>query len=69
MRLFQQIDKFDGLPNMLCTKCAYRTQVLYNFKLKVQESDKKFRMMLKNQTNVPIKVIGNIIVGKNIILI
>ncbi|XP_072750632.1 uncharacterized protein [Anoplolepis gracilipes] len=34
---------------MLCTKCAYRTQVLYNFRLKVQESDKKFRMMLENQ--------------------
>ncbi|XP_050454070.1 zinc finger protein 436-like [Cataglyphis hispanica] len=44
-----QIDKFDGLPNMLCSKCAYRTYVLYNFRLKVQESDKKFRMILENQ--------------------
>ncbi|GAB1860638.1 Zinc finger protein 227 [Camponotus japonicus] len=44
-----QIDKFDGLPNMLCSKCAYRTYVLYDFRLKVQESDKKFRMMLENQ--------------------
>ncbi|KMQ91082.1 putative zinc finger protein 846 [Lasius niger] len=44
-----QIDKFDGLPNMLCSKCAYRTYAFYNFRLKVQESDKKFRMILENQ--------------------
>lgn len=43
------IDKFDGLPNMLCTKCAYRTCVLYSFRLIVQESDKKFKMILEDQ--------------------
>ncbi|KYQ48945.1 hypothetical protein ALC60_12000 [Trachymyrmex zeteki] len=40
-----KIDQFDGLPNMLCPKCAYRTNALYDFRLEVQESDKKFRMM------------------------
>ncbi|KAL0108281.1 hypothetical protein PUN28_015077 [Cardiocondyla obscurior] len=44
-----QIDRFDGLPNMLCPKCAYRTNVLYNFRLEVQESDKKFRMIRETQ--------------------
>ncbi|XP_067205729.1 zinc finger protein 665-like [Linepithema humile] len=44
-----QIDKFDGLPSMLCRKCVYHIDALYNFKLQVQESDKKFRMMLENQ--------------------
>ncbi|XP_071633850.1 uncharacterized protein [Temnothorax longispinosus] len=44
-----QIDRFDGLPNMLCPKCAYRTNVLYNFRLAVQESDKKLRMIRETQ--------------------
>ncbi|XP_012522538.1 zinc finger protein 665 [Monomorium pharaonis] len=44
-----QIDRFDGLPNMLCPKCAYRTNILYNFRLEVQESDKKLRMIRESQ--------------------
>ncbi|XP_029167482.1 zinc finger protein 235-like [Nylanderia fulva] len=44
-----QLDKFDGLPTMLCIKCAYRTCVLYNFRLIVQESDKTFRKQLEDQ--------------------
>ncbi|KAL6267342.1 hypothetical protein P5V15_000417 [Pogonomyrmex californicus] len=56
-----KIDQFDGLPNMLCLKCAYRTNVLYDFRIEVQESDKKFRMireqmqmctLKKNERNV-----------------
>ncbi|XP_018396360.1 PREDICTED: zinc finger protein 852-like [Cyphomyrmex costatus] len=44
-----KIDQFDGLPNMLCLKCAYRTHALYNFRLEVQESDKKLRMMYETE--------------------
>ncbi|XP_011336272.2 zinc finger protein 436 isoform X2 [Ooceraea biroi] len=47
-----QVDKCDGLPNMLCSKCAYRTNIFYDFKLKVQETDKILRMILKNQMDV-----------------
>ncbi|XP_018312524.1 zinc finger and SCAN domain-containing protein 12 isoform X2 [Mycetomoellerius zeteki] len=46
-----KIDQFDGLPNMLCPKCAYRTNALYDFRLEVQESDKKFRMMQETKIN------------------
>ncbi|KAG5320665.1 ZN782 protein, partial [Pseudoatta argentina] len=47
-----KIDQFDGLPNMLCPKCAYRTNAFYDFRLQVQESDKKFKMMQETKTNI-----------------
>lgn len=47
-----QIDRFDGLPNKLCPKCAYRTNVLYDFRLEVQESDKRLRMLHETQMNI-----------------
>ncbi|KAK0083398.1 hypothetical protein PV325_013529 [Microctonus aethiopoides] len=39
------VDKHDGLPDVLCAKCAYRTDAYYNFRLQVQESEKKLRQM------------------------
>ncbi|XP_043250122.1 zinc finger protein 436-like [Colletes gigas] len=50
-----QIDRFDGLPNMLCAKCAYRTDAFYNFKLQVQATDKKLRKMFETQVHWTIK--------------
>ncbi|XP_020279561.1 zinc finger protein 1-like isoform X2 [Pseudomyrmex gracilis] len=47
-----EIDKFDGMPNMLCSECINYTNMFYNFKLQVQESDKTLRMMLQNQKNL-----------------
>ncbi|XP_066588049.1 zinc finger protein 665-like [Prorops nasuta] len=44
-----QIDKFDGLPNMLCVKCAYRTNAFYDFKLQVQATEKKLRDIVEAQ--------------------
>ncbi|XP_011868571.1 PREDICTED: zinc finger protein 250-like [Vollenhovia emeryi] len=44
-----QIERYDGLPTTLCSKCAYRTNVLYNFRLEVQESDRKLRMIRDTQ--------------------
>ncbi|XP_034939808.1 zinc finger protein 287-like [Chelonus insularis] len=46
-----EINKNDGLPHFLCTKCAYRTEVFYDFKLQVQKSEQQFRMMLEIQKN------------------
>ncbi|XP_011302648.1 zinc finger protein 271 [Fopius arisanus] len=40
-----QIEKNDGLPTVLCPKCAYRTDAFYDFKLQVQESQAKLRKM------------------------
>ncbi|KOC60316.1 Zinc finger protein 235 [Habropoda laboriosa] len=50
-----QIDKFDGLPNMLCAKCAYRTDAFYDFKLQVQATEKKLRKMFETQIRYAIK--------------
>ncbi|XP_017881050.1 zinc finger and SCAN domain-containing protein 12-like [Ceratina calcarata] len=44
-----QIDRFDGLPTMLCAKCAYRTDAFYDFKLQVQATEKKLRRMFDMQ--------------------
>ncbi|XP_015175531.1 PREDICTED: zinc finger protein 184 isoform X2 [Polistes dominula] len=44
-----RVDKNDGLPQMLCSKCAYRTIASYNFRLQVQKSEEKFRKMLNMQ--------------------
>ncbi|XP_054011976.1 zinc finger protein 239-like isoform X1 [Hylaeus anthracinus] len=56
-----QIDRFDGLPNMLCAKCAYRTDAFYDFKLQVQATEKKLRKMFETQMRWTIKeeVMGN----------
>ncbi|KAI4492969.1 hypothetical protein M0802_009806 [Mischocyttarus mexicanus] len=43
------IDRNDGLPQMLCTKCAYRTITSYNFRLQVQKSEEKLRKMFDVQ--------------------
>ncbi|XP_043491609.1 zinc finger protein 2-like isoform X2 [Polistes fuscatus] len=43
------VDKNDGLPQMLCAKCAYRTITLYNFRLQVQKTEEKFRKMCAMQ--------------------
>ncbi|XP_015126801.1 zinc finger protein 250 [Diachasma alloeum] len=40
-----QIEKDDGLPTVLCPKCAYRTDAFYDFKHQVQDSQKKLRRM------------------------
>ncbi|XP_076247862.1 uncharacterized protein LOC143187531 [Calliopsis andreniformis] len=50
-----QINRFDGLPNMLCAKCAYRTDAFYNFKLQVQATEKKLRKMFETQIFCDIK--------------
>ncbi|KAK9299655.1 hypothetical protein QLX08_007446 [Tetragonisca angustula] len=50
-----QIDRFDGLPNMLCAKCAYRTDAFYSFKLQVQATEKKLRKMFETQIRYNIK--------------
>ncbi|PBC30360.1 Zinc finger protein [Apis cerana cerana] len=50
-----QIDRFDGLPNMLCAKCAYRTNAFYDFKLQVQATEKKLRKMFETQISYNIK--------------
>ncbi|OAD52867.1 hypothetical protein WN48_11276 [Eufriesea mexicana] len=50
-----QIDRFDGLPNMLCAKCAYRTDAFYDFKLQVQATEKKLRKMFETQIRYTIK--------------
>ncbi|CAK9801271.1 Zinc finger protein 77 [Anthophora quadrimaculata] len=50
-----QIDRFDGLPNMLCAKCAYRTDAFYDFKLQVQATEKKLRKMFETQIRYAIK--------------
>ncbi|XP_076288459.1 uncharacterized protein LOC143212971 isoform X2 [Lasioglossum baleicum] len=50
-----QIDRFDGLPNMLCAKCAYRTDAFYDFKLQVQATEKKLRKMFETQIHWTIK--------------
>ena len=50
-----KIDRFDGLPNTLCAKCAYRTDSFYNFKLQVQATEKKLRKMFETQIRCPIK--------------
>lgn len=42
-----RIDKNDGLPTMLCTKCAHRTSAFYKFKQQVIESEKKLRKMFQ----------------------
>lgn len=42
-----QIDKYDGLPTVLCAKCAYRTDSFYDFKLQVQETERKLRKMFQ----------------------
>ncbi|KAI4496694.1 hypothetical protein M0804_000504 [Polistes exclamans] len=44
-----RVDRNDGLPQMLCTKCAYRTITSYNFRLQVQKTEEKFRKMLNIQ--------------------
>ncbi|XP_046814574.1 zinc finger protein 250-like isoform X2 [Vespa crabro] len=44
-----QIDRYDGLPNMLCAKCAYRTVAFYDFKLQVQATEEKLRKMFDTQ--------------------
>ena len=43
------MDKCDGLPAMLCSKCAYRTNAFYEFKIQVQETDEKLRKMLNQK--------------------
>ncbi|CAL7950112.1 unnamed protein product [Xylocopa violacea] len=50
-----QIDRFDGLPNMLCAKCAYRTDAFYDFKLQVQATEKKLRKMFETQIRYTVK--------------
>ncbi|XP_015434399.1 PREDICTED: zinc finger and SCAN domain-containing protein 10-like [Dufourea novaeangliae] len=50
-----QIDRFDGLPNMLCAKCAYRTDAFYDFKLQVQATEKKLRKMFQTHIRWAIK--------------
>ncbi|XP_050593162.1 zinc finger protein 329-like isoform X2 [Bombus affinis] len=50
-----QIDRFDGLPNMLCAKCAYRTDAFYDFKLQVQATERKLRKMFETQIRYNIK--------------
>ena len=52
---FLQIDKNDGLPTMLCTKCAYRTNAFYKFKLQVRETEKKLKKMFEVVAD-PVKV-------------
>ncbi|XP_015599895.1 zinc finger protein 287 [Cephus cinctus] len=42
-----KIDKFDGLPNMLCAKCAYRTDAFYDFKRQVQATERRLREMFQ----------------------
>ncbi|XP_078044655.1 uncharacterized protein LOC144474058 isoform X1 [Augochlora pura] len=56
-----RIDKYDGLPNMLCAKCAYRTDAFYDFKLQVQATEKKLRKMFETQVHWAIKeeIMGN----------
>ncbi|XP_076390328.1 uncharacterized protein LOC100883031 isoform X2 [Megachile rotundata] len=56
-----QIDRFDGLPNMLCAKCAYRTDAFYDFKLQVQATEKKLRKMFETQIRYAVKeeTVGN----------
>ncbi|XP_033335052.1 uncharacterized protein LOC117225513 isoform X2 [Megalopta genalis] len=56
-----QIDRYDGLPNMLCAKCAYRTDAFYDFKLQVQATEKKLRKMFETQIHWAIKeeIMGN----------
>ncbi|KAL2733319.1 zinc finger protein 805-like isoform X4 [Vespula maculifrons] len=44
-----QIDRHDGLPHMLCAKCAYRTVAFYDFKLQVQATEEKLRKMFDTQ--------------------
>lgn len=56
LQFFKQIDRFDGLPNMLCAKCAYRTDAFYSFKLQVQATEKKLRKMFETQIRYNIKV-------------
>ncbi|KAG7210720.1 hypothetical protein KM043_012219 [Ampulex compressa] len=50
-----QIDRFDGLPNMLCAKCAYRTDAFYDFKLQVQATERKLRKMFETQVHSIVK--------------
>ncbi|XP_033186966.2 uncharacterized protein LOC117155269 isoform X1 [Bombus vancouverensis nearcticus] len=50
-----EIDRFDGLPNMLCAKCAYRTDAFYDFKLQVQATERKLRKMFETQIRYNIK--------------
>ena len=50
-----QIDRFDGLPNMLCAKCAYRTDAFYDFKLQVQATERKLRKMFETQIRCVVK--------------
>ncbi|KAK2577482.1 hypothetical protein KPH14_003580 [Odynerus spinipes] len=44
-----QINRYDGLPHMLCAKCAYRTIAFYDFKLQVQATEEKLRKMFETQ--------------------
>ncbi|XP_043280691.1 endothelial zinc finger protein induced by tumor necrosis factor alpha-like isoform X2 [Venturia canescens] len=41
------IDKYDGLPSVLCAKCAYRTDAFHEFKLQVRATEKKLRKMFQ----------------------
>ncbi|XP_012277604.1 zinc finger protein 561 [Orussus abietinus] len=50
-----EIDKDDGLPTMLCTKCAYRTDAFYDFKQQVLATEKKLRKMFEGQISPIIK--------------
>lgn len=50
-----QIDRFDGLPTMLCAKCAYRTDAFYDFKLQVQATERKLREMFDMQIRYTVK--------------
>jgi len=51
---------------MLCSTCAYRTDVFYNFKLKVQESDKILRMILENQMDIKVIKINQFCIYNNV---
>ncbi|XP_011153896.2 zinc finger protein 568-like [Harpegnathos saltator] len=44
-----KIHRFDGLPNKLCCKCAYRIHASYDFKQQVQETYRKLLKMFEKQ--------------------
>ncbi|XP_032664729.1 zinc finger protein 568-like [Odontomachus brunneus] len=47
-----QINRFDGLPSKFCYKCAYRIQVLYEFKYLVRETHKTLLKMFGKQKHI-----------------
>ncbi|XP_063981720.1 zinc finger protein 70-like [Diachasmimorpha longicaudata] len=48
-----EIERNDGLPTVLCPKCAYRTDAFYDFKQQVQDSQEKLRKMFSLETDRP----------------